>query len=308
MSVLVYHFHPLDARWDQQGMTIAGKSGYGHRLDQLSAPFGIYIDDDNESIYIADYNNARILEWKANARSGRIVAGGNGSGNRTDQLEQPTDVIVDRQNNSVIIADGGNRRVIRWSRQTTPHGQIIISDIDCWGLTVHKDGTFYVSDCMKNEVRRWKKGQKNGTLVAGGNGQGNHLNQLNNPTHLFVADDHTLYVSDRDNHRVMKWAKGAKVGIVVAGGNERGDRLHQLSYPRGVMVDVFNQIYVADHGNNRIVRWAEGATEGTLVVGGTGKGKQANQLFGPVRFSFDREGNLYVADCLNNRIQKYMID
>ena len=41
----------------------------------------------------------------------------------------------------------------------------------------------YVSDTRKDEVRRYTIGDKNGIVVAGGNGQGNQLNQLNFPTY-----------------------------------------------------------------------------------------------------------------------------
>ena len=70
----------------------------------------------------------------------------------------------------------------------------------------------------KHEVRRWKIGDKIGILVAGGNRQGNGLNQLDFPTCLCVDPDLSIYVSDRQNHRVMKWIEGATEGIVVAGG------------------------------------------------------------------------------------------
>ena len=59
-----------------------------------------------------------------------------------------------------------------------------------------KNGYIYVSDFKKDEVRRWKRGETNGIIVAGGNGKGNHLNQLNCPTYLFVDQDDSLYVSD----------------------------------------------------------------------------------------------------------------
>lgn len=147
------------------------------------------------------------------------MAGGNGEGNRLDQLNQPSDVIIDRQNNDLIIADWGNRRVMRWSRHSNSPAQIIIPNIDCNRLAMHQDGSLYVSDYKKNEVRRWTKGKTHGTIVAGGNGKGNQLNQLNDPSFLFIDDDHTLYISDCGNHRVMKWVKDAKEGIVVAGGN-----------------------------------------------------------------------------------------
>ena len=239
------------------------------------------------------------------ATNAQVVAGGNGPGDRTDQLNGPTDVIIDRQNNSFIIADQGNRRVIRWPCGKSQHGQIFISDIDCSRLTMHEDGSLYVSDCKKNEVRRWKKGETQGTLVVNGNGE---ENQLNYPTSVFVDSDHTLYICDRNNHRVMKWAKDAKEGIVAAGGNGQGNQASQLSSPEGVIVDQFGDIYVADFGNDRVMRWYEGAVEGSIVVGGNGKGQEPNQLNGPVGLSFDNQENLYVVDYGNHRIQKFEIE
>ena len=35
--------------------------------------------DDDQTIYVADLENDRIIEWQCNAREGRIVAGGNGT-------------------------------------------------------------------------------------------------------------------------------------------------------------------------------------------------------------------------------------
>jgi sugar lactone lactonase YvrE len=137
------------------------------------------------------------------------VAGGNGNGNQTNQLNEPTDVIIDEESNSFIISDWKNRRVMRWSLENNTNGQIIISNIDCYGLAMDKNGSFYVSDCEKNEVRRWKRGDQNGTIVAGGNGEGNQLNQFNYPTFIFIDEDYALYVSDLDNNRVVKWMKDA---------------------------------------------------------------------------------------------------
>ena len=294
-----------DIRWKQFATTIAGGNGRGNRLDQLHFPNGISLDDQSQVIYVADFNNHRVLEWGLKTNKGRIVAGGNGKGNRLDQLNEPTDVIIDRQNNHLIVADGGNRRVMRWARHSNSPPQIIISDMDCSRLAMHGDGTLYVSDWKKNEVRRWKRGETQGTVVAGGNGHGNQLNQLSSPSFLFIDNDHTLYISDFGNHRVMKWLENTKEGIVVAGGNGKGDRLTQLSSPLGVTVDHFDRIYVADCDNNRIMQWCEGKKEGTVVVGGNGQGQEKNQLSCPGGLSFDKEGNLYVADRWNDRIEKF---
>ena len=87
-------------------------------------------------------------------------------------------------------------------------------------------------------------------VIAGGNGRGNRLNQLNCPTYLFVDEERAVYVSD--NHRVMKWNKGRNQGIVVAGGRGEGNALTQLSYPRRLFVDTSGTLYVVDARNGHV--------------------------------------------------------
>ncbi|CAF0811729.1 unnamed protein product [Adineta steineri] len=288
----------------QFGITVAGGNKQGNDLNQLFHPCGIFIDND-KSIYIADSDNHRIVKWKFNSKTGQITAGGNGQGNENNQLNQPTDIIFDKKNNSFIISDHRNRRVIRYFFDKNQTNQeIIISNIKCYGLAIDKNGFIYVSDCENHDVRRWKKGDKEGELVAGGNGQGNHLNQLNYPTYIFIDENYSLYISDYYNHRVMKWKRDATEGIIVAGGNGEGNDLKRLSRPRGVIVDHLSQIYVADSHNHRVMRWCEGKEEGEIVVDGNGGRDELNQLNYPTGLSFDIEGNLYVVDCFNHRIQK----
>ena len=267
----------------------------------------MYIDDD-QTIYIADTWNHRIIEWKWNATSGQVVAGGNKEGNEAHQLSCPFDVIVDKERDNLIICDRENRRVVRWPRRNGTSGETIISNINCRGLTMDENGSLYVIDEGKHEVRRYRRGESQGTVVAGGNGNGNRLNQLSDPEYVFVDRDHSVYVSDYGNDRVMKWMEGAKEGIVVAGGQGKGNSLRQLSYPYGVVVDQLDTVYVADCGNARIMRWMKGATQGNIIVGGNGEGRQSNQLNGPVGLSFDRHGNLYVVEYGNHRVQKFNID
>ena len=287
---------------------MAGGNGQANGNNQLSNPCGLYIDDDDQTIYIADQGNHRIIEWKWNATSGQVVAGGNKEGNEAHQLSNPLDVIVDKERDNLIICDRGNRRVVRWPRQNGTSGETIISNINCIGLTMDENGSLYVIDYEKHEVRRYRRGESQGTVVAGGNGNGNRLDQLSYPRYVFVDRDHSVYVSDYENHRVMKWMEGTKEGIVVAGGQGQGNSLRQLSYPQGVIVDQLDTVYVADCWNARIMRWMKGATQGNIIVGGHGRGKQSNQLYCPIGLSFDRHGNLYVVDCGNHRVQKFNID
>ncbi|CAF0962540.1 unnamed protein product [Adineta steineri] len=298
----------IDATYKKEGVTIAGGNGRDDNLNQLSHPLGIFIDDE-QTIYIANNSNHRIMEWKYNAITGLIVAGGNGCGNHLNQLNEPIDVLIDKADNSLIISDSENRRVLQCFRDNSKRdGQIIIEDIDCWGLGIDKNGSLYVSDFKKHEVRRWHGDKKNAIVVAGGHGKGNQFHQLNFPTFIFVDENCSLYVSDSENHRVMKWLKDESEGVVVAGGNGQGNSLTQLSSPRGVIVDRLGQIYVADFGNHRVMCWCEGAENGIIVAGGNGEGKKSNQLYYPEGLSFDRQGNLYVADLWNHRVQKFEIN
>jgi sugar lactone lactonase YvrE len=296
-----------DVRWSQHGITVAGGQGYGSDLQQLYYPHGLVVDDDG-TVFIAEEGNHRIVAWKRGDIEGHIVAGGHGKGNGLHQLKQPTDIQIDATN-SLIICDCWNKRVVRWSLNKGTRGGILVDNIDCWGLAIDKQGHLYVSDYRKHEVRRFARGDTNGIVVAGGNGQGSHLNQLNWPCYIFVDEEQSLYVSDNENHRVMKWLNGAKEGIVVAGGRGQGKELTHLNYPRGVWVDVMGTVYVVEGGNNqRVTRWPKGGAKGVVVVGGNGCGDATNQLVLPQGLCFDRQGNMYVADCNNNRVQQFKLE
>ncbi|CAF1287431.1 unnamed protein product [Rotaria sp. Silwood1] len=296
-----------NAKWAQSGITVAGGNGQGSETNQLKWPYGLYVDDD-QTIYVADWLNHRIAEWKSGATNGKVVAGGNGQGHEAHQLHGPRDVIIDKESDSLIISDWGNNRVVRWPRRNGTRGETIISNISCFGLTMDDNGFLYVVDWKQHEVRRYKIGDTKGTVVAGGNGKGNRLDQLSEPRYVFVDQDHSVYVSDYGNHRVMKREQGAKQGIVVAGGQGKGNSLTQLNSPQEVVVDQLGTVYVADFGNHRIMRWPKGATQGSVIVGENGQGAQSNQLDGPIGLSFDRHGNLYVVDWGNNRVQKFNME
>ncbi|CAF4543339.1 unnamed protein product [Rotaria sp. Silwood2] len=298
--------HP-NATWSKNGITVVGGNGKGSGTNQLSNPLGLYVDDDL-TIYVADRDNHRIVEWKPGATDGTVVAGRNRKGNKAHQLNQPRDVIIDKESDSLIISDFGNKRVVRWPRRNGTRGETIISNIVCWGLTMDDNGFLYVVDHGEHEVRRYKIGDTQGTVVAAGNGEGNRLDQFSYPLYVFVDREHSVYVSDYENHRVMKWEEGAKQGIVVAGGQGGGNSLTQLYNPYGVVVDQLGTVYVADAWNDRIMRWPKGATQGIVIVNENGYGAQSDQLNEPVGLSFDRHGNLYVVDHANHRVQKFNIE
>ena len=201
----------------------------------------------------------------------------------------------------MIICDYGNRRIVRWARVNGREGEIIISDIDCSGLTMNKTGDLYVSDYAKGEVRCWKKGENNGggVIVAGGNGKGREYDKLRFPTYIFVDNDESIYISDSWYHRVMKWTKNATEGILIAGKRGICNIEKELRTPQGLVVDHEGNVYVADSGNRRIMCWPLSSRQGYAIITGH------NQFSGLRGLAIDRDNNLYVVDCYNNRILKF---
>jgi len=265
--------------------------------------------DDDENILIADCWNHRIVEWKCDATSGQVVAGGNGYGSRTDQLNFPTDVVFDKKTDSLIVCDRGNRRVMQWFRRNRTSGKTIIENINCFGLKMDSERFLYVTDCQKHEVRKYRVDETDGTVVARVNEQCQRFEQSNGPMYIFVDIDQSLYVSDPNTRRVLKWNKGAKEENIVAGGKDQdqGNDLAQFFYPKGVVVDPLGTVYVTDSLNHRVMSYCNRETLGRVIIGGNGRGDQADQLNYPSSLSFDRHGNLYVVDRGNHRVQRFKI-
>ena len=69
--------------------------------------------ETREVFFVADFANHRVIRWRAGARVGEMVAGGNGRGDRLDQLDWPTGIAVERDS-AVLVVDKNNHRVVRW--------------------------------------------------------------------------------------------------------------------------------------------------------------------------------------------------
>ena len=51
---------PINTRWADNGLSIAGGLGKGDGLNQLHFPCGIYVDDE-QTVYIADKYKHQIM-------------------------------------------------------------------------------------------------------------------------------------------------------------------------------------------------------------------------------------------------------
>lgn len=298
---------PANAVWKNNALTVAGQKGHGKRLDCLDFPKGLCMDK-NQDILIVDSSNHRIVKCEQN-RNGQPRTVRSTSSYRLDMLYKPADVTSDTDQKNIIVSDCHNLRKLKSTLMDTELTTRVLKSFGCFALAMGDDGTLYVSDTKLHEVRRYKPGEKRGTVVAGGNGAGRRLNQLNHPTYICIGKEQSIYISDSLNDRVMRWDEDAKAGVIVAGGRGKGKCLDQLDYPTGVFVDSMSTVYVADSHNGRVMRWHEDASHGDIIAGCRfliGDGPQ--ELNGPEGIAVDKNNNLYVADSNNHRVQRFEIE
>jgi sugar lactone lactonase YvrE len=168
--------------------------------------------------------------------------------------------------------------------------------------------TRYVLDKGNNRVREITAGATAGTIVAGGNGAGAGLGQLDGPSGLTVDDSGNIFIADTNNHRAVQWAPDMAQGYWVAGHGGQGSAQNQLDSPADVVVDSSGDIYVADTMNDRVMKYTKlSGYYGNPIpcAGFGGTGPADNQLDGPTSLALDEDLVLTIADTNNHRVVEY---
>lgn len=233
----------------------------------IGDPYGIAVAA-NGDIYVADRMASRIVKFAPGATNWTLVTAPTGAGDGLDQVFNPTSLTFNAAGD-LIISDAGNNRILRWvlgaSSATVIAGgsggagldQLLLPGQVAFGA----NGEMYVADSGNNRIMRFDSfgAGVSGTVVAGGNGDGNASNQLSFPLGVHVDQtgaDPNVYISDTNNQRVVMWVQGDTTGTVVAGttGVVGFDSTH-FSTPQELTFEVTESgtnIYVADRDNCRI--------------------------------------------------------
>ncbi|CAF1113938.1 unnamed protein product [Adineta steineri] len=149
--------------YNNEGIVVSGGNGEGNQLNQLNCPTCIFVDEE-QSIYVTERFNHRVMKWRKDAQEGRIVAGGNGKGRNLNQLSNPEGVIVDDLG-QIYVADCWNDRVMRWCEGKN-EGEVVVGGNgegnqsnqfnSPHGLSFDDKGNLYVVDCANHRIQKFE--------------------------------------------------------------------------------------------------------------------------------------------------------
>ena len=154
------------------GTVLIGTGSQGSDSVSLRNPSGLFFDEINALLYVADVFNHRIQRYSLNVSSfplnGTTVAGGHGQGSAMDQLNQPYDLWISNKTGAIYIADSNNHRIQRWQRGASTGVTIAGDPLGLSGsnatllkfpyrIAINADETFlYVSDGLNSRIQRFQ--------------------------------------------------------------------------------------------------------------------------------------------------------
>ncbi|CAF1330517.1 unnamed protein product [Rotaria sordida] len=135
---------------------VAGGKGAEAALSQLFCSLSCALTVDSLSnIYISESINSSVVKWAPGALSGQVVAGGNGAGNRPDQLSSYINGIAVDSQFTVFVVDSGNQRV----QVSFYHFALVFCIEICPSLSqfeymIHNPREFSLDGLQYNKIKR----------------------------------------------------------------------------------------------------------------------------------------------------------
>ena len=247
-----------------QGLTVAGIGVKGSGSNQLGYPLGVAVDSKG-NVFVSDSTYNQVTKWEPSATTGTVAAGGNGYGFALNQFKRPLAIFIDIKD-YLYVVDYNGSRVLKFPPGSTS--------------------------------------TTNGVVVAGGNNSGSGLNQLDNPTGVYVDLAGNVYVSEASNYRVVKWAPGATTGVEII---KNPNGLFGFWFPTGVCGAGLDSLYVTDGnpifgGSGGITRFPVKGSSTANYNNGT---SLVNGLSNPASPFVDARGNVYLSEFNGNDVLEY---
>jgi len=199
------------------GSTAGYRDGTGTSA-MFDSPYGIAVDA-NGNIYVADYNIIRKITptGTVSTLAGSTAGYKDGMGSSA-MFDSPAGIAVDA-NGYIYVADAINTKI----RKITPTGTVstLAGSTPGYkdgmgssamfdspnGLIVDKDGNVFVTDLVKNVIRKITPAGEVSTIAGSTSGFKDGTvgtAQFSGPSAITLDNDGNLYVADSNNNRVRK--------------------------------------------------------------------------------------------------------
>jgi sugar lactone lactonase YvrE len=190
----------------------------GAAYNQLHTPQFISRDLNTNTLYIADYDNNRVMSYASGASTGTLIIGGQGAGINNTQLNGPVGIYFDSISNNLYICNYLGHHIVRWTFGATSWTLVVgtpgvfgsSSTLLSFpnGITLDPMGNLYVADTRNNRIQLFLAGQTVATTIAGITGSpGSSSVQLNSPYSVRLDNQLNLYVADLTNNRIQKFLR-----------------------------------------------------------------------------------------------------
>jgi sugar lactone lactonase YvrE len=249
---------------------------------QLKYPEAVAVDGAGD-LYIADYNNDRVVE----------VPAGNGTAKAIDPsvngktLFGPSGVALDGAGD-LFILDAGNERVVEVAIDGTLTAitpQVNSTGLDGpQGIALDGAGDLYIADQYNNRVVELPSG--GGTAVAIDPTAGGI--PVEYPTAVAVDGAGNLFIADYHNSRVVKVPPGNGTPSSISPSPDS----EALDGASGVAVDAAGDLYISDFFNGRVVEVPANGSAAVAIE----PVLNGSELLGlPEGLAVDAVGDLFIA-------------
>ena len=288
----------------------------------LLGPSGLAIDPTG-NLYVADYNNGRVVQFRPpfqNGMNASLELGVPSWDSPSDlndlncyhnppamSLCMPAGVTVDSKGD-VWVADTWDGRVVEYQQPIT---QAMDADI-----AIGHPNMDETADCDGLYERLHES--PSGSVLTG--------SEFCNPSTVAFDRKGDLWVSDSGNERVLEFvppfstgmAASVELGYPAQVGMAATLQQHcqttsatTLCGPGGLAFDAEGNLWVVDNGNQRVLEFSPPFSDGmaaSLVIGQPDfthnelAPPSANSLDDPSGLTFDSDGDLIVSDARNSRV------
>ncbi len=262
----------------------------GSSAEQLSKPWGVAVNERNE-IVVTETGNNRVSVFSSN---GTFLRSFGKKGDKQGELNFPSGIAFDINNEKILVVDGINHRVQLFSEQgeyLSTFGEQGSLDHQLQyphGLSVNNDRNVIIADSNNKLIKIFSPGGQFLYKIGGKGSFTFPCHCIQYDKYLIVSDshEHCVNVFDQEGRFLHKFGK-------------IGNRDGEFNTPRCLSVDKAGHLMVCDKGNDRIQVFE---LSGKFVTKFGTKGRGQGEFNAPFSTAVLSDGRIVVSDYYNGRI------